>query len=249
MSSSVASTFLLCYHARVAVTKIADAKADREHWLTTRMGYLTSSEIFAWRGEMSKATAKWWSDDQESVLAGKSGAEKEFDVETETSIWHGIQDEESVQAKFGYAVGCDVKPENGLYTNDRFPGIAASIDGFGRPAGKGTEMHEAASQDRALIPYLRDYIDVSGCMFITEIKKSTSSKWQTQVPEYNIPQVKTQLSVLEMPYAIIVADTLKRGDTQKWRWYWDMQAYVIEYDPAWDEVLEREGQKFLTINK
>ena len=233
----------------MAVTKIADAKADKDHWLEARKSYLTSSEMFTWRGVMTKSTAGWWMDRPDSVLEGKRGKEKTFDKESETSILHGTRDEESIQEKFGWAVGCEVKPENGLYTNDRFPGVAASIDGFGRPGAEDPPMFPEASQDRTLIPYLRDYIDVSGCMFITEIKKSTSTKWQTQVPEYYIPQVKTQLSILEMSYAIIIADTIKRGDTQKWRWYWDMRAYIIEYDPEWDAVLEREGQKFLTAMK
>lgn len=234
----------------MTVEKVADAKADKDHWLEARKSYLTSSEMFSWRGPefMTKATAKWWSDDQESVLAGKRGVEKEFDQESETSIWHGTYDEENILEKFGNIVGCCTKPDNGLYVNSRYPGVAASIDGYGKPA-KEAPLYPEACQDRTLVPYIRDFIDVSDCVFITEVKKSTSSKFQTEVPEYYVAQVKTQLCVLDLPYAIIMADTFKRGDAMKWRYYWDFKMYVIEYDPAFEDILKREGEKFLTLTK
>jgi hypothetical protein len=229
----------------MTITKLGDAKSDFDAWLEVRKDYLSSSEIFTWIGNVPD----WWGDRREDVMAGKQGVQKVFDPETQTSIEHGSFDEENILRKFGHAVGCTVYPDNGFFVNDTWPGIGASIDGLGEPASWGSneapEVHPEFSQDRTLFPYLRTVIDDCGEDFITEVKKSTSTKWQSEVPEYYVCQVQTQLHVLEKPYAIIMAETIKRGATQKWRLFWDMRAYVIEYDPAWADDLTRMSDEFL----
>ena len=236
----------------MTIRKLGDAQADYDAWKAVRRGYLSSSEIFSWLDD----TPAWWSDGPDEVLQGKvEGYEKEFDSETMTTILHGQYDEQNIQRKFGHAVGCDVQSDNGFYVNSKFPGIGASIDGWGRPwdyDGVDITLDDAPevladfSQDRELLPYLRTVIDEEGTRFLTEIKKSLSVKWRSEVPEYYVSQVKTQLAVLEVDYAIIVAETIHKGATQKWRQYWDLRGYVIRRDPAWDRVLVREGEKFLT---
>jgi len=234
------------------VRKIADAKANFDHWKETRRSFLTSSEVFGWR-EID--VPSWYSEDNNkyTIIEGKLGAEKKFDDYSVTSMAHGSFDEQNIQEKFGYAVGCLVKPDNGLYVNDRWDFIAASIDGFGAPwdadawhdpSLEEPEVHAEFSQDRTLFPYLRSYIDDNGGLFITEVKKSTSSKFQEMVPEYYVDQVKTQLAVLELDYGIIMAETIMRHPKQKWRQVWDFRAHVIERDPAWDKVLDEENEKF-----
>jgi hypothetical protein len=237
----------------MAFKQLADAKEDFEGWLALRKSYLSSSEVFSWIGN----TPTWWEDDRQSVLEGKmEGApDKVFPRETQTSIVHGTFDEENIQKKFGHAVGCDVMPHNGFFVNDRWPGIGASIDGFGQPwdyedvgqSEDGPEIHADFSQDRTLFPYLRDYIDTTGDRFITEVKKSTSVKWKKEVPEYYITQVQTQLAVLEMDYAIIMAETVHRGEEQKWRNYWDMRAYVIERDVKWERQMDKMNREFFAL--
>ena len=238
----------------MSITQLADAKEDFDHWLETRKDYLSSSEVFTWIGNCPD----WWGDRREDVMAGKQGVKKEFDRETETSIAHGSFDEQNIQAKFGHAVGCDVQPHNGFFVNDRWPAIGASIDGFGRPWDfdarhepnlECPEVHPEFSQDRTLFPYLRDYIDETGTEFITEVKKSTSVKWKKEVPEYYVCQVQTQLAVLEMDYAIIMAETIHRGEEQKWRNFWDMRAYVIERDPKWERQMDKMNREFVQALK
>lgn len=217
------------------VTRIADAKEDMDAWKVARRSLFTSSEVYSL---LDIDRPAWWSDDFDSVVAGKrTGEDKEFDSETETTIAHGTFDEENIQAKFGYAVGCEVMPDNGLYVNDRWPKIGASIDGIGRPS-KDAEVFPEFSHDRMMLPLLRAEIDERNSKFITEIKKSLSVKWQSSTPEYYVSQVKTQLAVLELPYAVIIAETVKKGQAQKWRQFWDMRAYIIERDPSWDTVLD-----------
>ena len=238
----------------MSITQLADAKEDFDGWLEMRKNFLSSSEVFTWIGDVPT----WWGDRREDVLAGKEGVEKVFEPETMTSIVHGTFDEENIQRKFGHAVGCDVTPHNGFFVNDRWPAIGASIDGFGRPwdydgvditPDDAPEIHPEFSQDRTLFPYLRDYIDTTGSRFITEVKKSTSVKWKKEVPEYYICQVQTQLAVLEEDYAIIMAETIHRGETQKWRNFWDMRAYVLERDPRWERQMDKMNKEFLTATK
>jgi hypothetical protein len=238
----------------MAVKQLADAKENFDEWLEMRKGYLSSSEVFSWIGD----TPDWWSDGRSDVLAGKEGVEKIFEPETMTSIVHGTFDETNIQRKFGHAVGCDVSPHNGFFVNDKWPAIGASIDGFGRPWDYNLfhepdtpepEVHPEFSQDRTLFPYLRDYIDTTGDEFITEVKKSTSVKWKKEVPEYYICQVQTQLAVLEIDFAIIMAETIHRGETQKWRQFWDMRAYVIERDPKWERQMSKMNDEFLTATR
>lgn len=213
---------------------------DEAAWKEARRSLLTSSEIFTWLGD----TPSWWGDTQDDVLAGKLGVDKVFDAETETTIAHGSFDEGNIIEKFGTAAGCLVMPENGLYTNDRFPGIGASVDGFGKP-DHALEPQPVFSQDRTLFPYLNDVINTRGTEFLLECKKSLSSKWQKEVPEYYVTQVKTQLAVMELDYGVIFAETVKKGEWQKWRMFWDFRAHIIERDPAWEKILLEQGEIFL----
>ena len=233
------------------IKQIADAKEDYEGWKEARRDLITSSEIFTWVGNVPS----WWGDRREDVLAGKEpGApDKEFPLETATSIAHGAFDEESIMAKLGHAVGCQVLPHNGLFTNSRWPFIGASIDGYLRPWDYDAwhepnlecpEVHPEFSQDRTLMPYLRSYIDAAGDEALLEIKKSTSQKWKTETPEYYVTQIQTQMAVLEIDYCVIAAECIHRGEQQKWRNYFDMRAYVHERDPKWEKHLDRINREF-----
>lgn len=254
-------TFFLCYPVCMLpeqykdnVTKIADAKEDFSFWKESRRNFLTSSEVFAYR---EVDVPPWYAADSNprSVLDGKLGVEKTFDTYAETSMAHGSYDEENILAKFGHMVGCSTCPDNGLYVNTRWSHIAASIDSFIAPWDidawhdpllEEPELHAELSQDRTLAPYLREYIDANGGVALGEVKKSTSVKWQKEVPIYYISQVKTQISVLEMDYAVIMAETIMRNPEKKWINQWDMRAFVIEHDPAWDLVLDKLNENFRT---
>jgi len=230
----------------VTVSKLADAKEDFDHWLEVRRGYLSSSEVFTWREEFTKET-DWWEDRRDDVIFVKQGGEKVFGDEPTTSMWHGSFDEENIMRKFGHAAGCSVLPENGFYVNDRWPMLGASIDGWGYPHSlqTGVEIYPEASHDRSLFPFLNNVIYEEDSDFLLEIKKSTSVKWQKKCPDYYWTQVQTQLAIVEAPYAIITAECIKRGDTQKWRQYWDQRAYVIRPEPSWLKVMDQLNQEAL----
>lgn len=233
----------------MAVTKLADAKEDFDHWLEVRKGYLSSSEVFTWRGKFTKET-DWWEDTRDDVIFVKRGGTKEFDAETITSMWHGSYDEENIMRKFGEAAGCAVSPENGFYVNDRWPMLGASIDGWCCPwVDENGELCAPpvpeASHDLRLFPRMHSVINKHGGDILLEIKKSTSVKWQKKCPDYYWTQVQTQLAILECPLAIITAECIKKGKHKKWRMYWDQRAYVIEPDPNWPSVMDQLNEEAL----
>ncbi len=159
----------------MSIRQIADAKSDREAWLEARRGYLTSSDFYTWIGD----TPKWWSDTRHDIIRAKRDAsQKEFPPDVAVSVEHGSFDEEHIMAKFAAEVGAEVEPVNSLTTNDRWPGLAASIDGFVhhcfppdgefRFAQNGPAMEQVALQLEELCQ------DDS---VVCEIKKSTSKGW------------------------------------------------------------------------
>jgi len=227
----------------MTIEAIADAKEDFDGWLEARKDYLTSSQMFTWRGV---SIPDWWDDTRQSIEDEKfGGRHKIFDHEATVSMAHGTFDEENIMHKFGAAVGARVEPCNKLFVNDRWPHLAASIDGFVY-APKGTPDY-TLFQAPTILDEVRTDMDNSiegEQAILCEIKKSTSTKWQTEVPVYYRPQLQTQLHILDLPAAVIVAETIKRGDDQKWRWFWDMRAYLVLRNPVWESKLDQANREF-----
>ena len=246
--SIVALSFFLCYTLYMAVTKVADAKEDEEHWLEERMKYLSASDMFSWREIFTKETS-WWPDRRADVIDKKMGIETVFDEESIVSMSHGSYDEENIIRKFGHAADCEVEAHNGMYVNDRWPMLSCSVDAFGRPWEAnnlpGLDIHPELCQDPDQFQRLHDHIMEQDCDFILETKKSTSVKWQQKCPDYYVTQVQAQLAILEAPYAIIAAECIHKGDTQKWRLYWDFRCYLILPDPAWPAAMDQMNQEAL----
>jgi hypothetical protein len=221
---------------------IADAEKDISFWKKCRQNYLTSSDVYTW---ITPDTPDWWSDTRSSIIAKKvSGEESVFEPDAETSVLHGQLDERHIMGKFGKAVGCVVRPTNTLWGNWKWPYIAASVDGFGCPDFMQDTM-PVLFQDRVRAEDLAREIRERNSWFLLEIKKSTSTKWQKEIPEYYVAQVKTQLEITNLPYGIIVAETVKRGAKAWHRSFWDMRAYIVERDPLWGAVLAQASQEFI----
>lgn len=208
-----------------------------------RKGFLGASEIFTWR---EVEHPKWWSDKRHDILAEKfDGVAKEFDYKTQISINHGAFSEEDVAMKFGDGIGFKVETANDQFINSRWPCIAATTDGYihtdhDSPSGI-NDIGPSYCQDPGVFPELRRSIAGRGTGLL-ELKRSVSVAWQKYVPKYYIPQVMTQLAVLEMPWAVICADTIMKDG---YRQYWDMRPYLIEFNPNWNLVLDKVNAEFL----
>lgn len=224
----------------MATRIIADAKADRELWLDARRDYLTSSDFYTWLGD----TPRWWSDTAEDILKSKrSGAQKEFPPEVQVSVDHGSFDEEHIQRKFGVEIGARVEPVNTLQVNDRWPDLAASIDGYvWAPHEEGAyqfaqdkvAMRRVARKLKAVLP--------EGESAVNEVKKSTSAGWSKgKVSEWYLPQIQGQMHILEKDHCIIIAETVLR---QGHRMFWNLTAHHVQRDPAFVEVMDRLQEEF-----
>lgn len=224
----------------MTIRKIADAKEDKEAWLEARKDYLTSSDFYTWIGD----TPKWWSDTREDIIDIKLGKkEKEFPREVAVSVEHGSFDEENIMAKFGEEIGAPVEPCNALTVNDRWPHLAASIDGFVyRPDRPGAFLY---GQDREDMEDVRAHLTeiLDDAPAILEIKKSTSKGWSKgKVSEWYLPQLQGQLHILDMPYAVIVAETVLQDG---YRLYWNLTADVVERDPVFAGTMDRLNKEFI----
>lgn len=225
----------------MAITIVADAKEDRQGWLDARRDYLTSSDFYTWLGD----TPRWWSDTKHDIIKSKaSGAQKEFPPEVQVSVDHGSFDEEHIQRKFGIEIGAKVEPVNTLTVNDRWPNLAASIDGFvGVP-----DMDAGAyqfSQDKAAMRRVARKLKAvlePGETAINEVKKSTSVGWSKgKVSEWYLPQCQGQLHILEKDHLVIIAETIMR---QGHRLFWNLTANYIQRDPAFETVMEQMNEEF-----
>jgi hypothetical protein len=222
---------------------IADAKKDRAGWLEARKGYLTSSDFYTWRGD----TPKWWSDTRDDIITGKNAnTQKEFPADVMVSIEHGSADEEHIQRKFGDEIGSEVEPVNTLVTNDRWPHLAASIDGYVWAPHK--EGRYCFSQDKSSMRSIANKLKAvlpEGESAINEVKKSTSAGWSKgSISEWYLDQLQGQLHILEKDHLIIIAETvLRKGH----RLFWNLTAHYVQREPFYEDVMDQLNEEFENV--
>ena len=234
----------------VSIQRISGAENETE-WLEKRKAYLTASSVYAWRGANYADPKNAWyfeENNRENVLAEKfEGFEKEFTSHAEVSMNHGRVDEKHIVDKVGKMLGCDVVPENSMFVNDKWAGIAATIDAtIFRPE---YYMEPYYCQTDSLVEKARGRLEqmLRGDSTVLEIKKSVSVAWARNiVPEYYIAQVQTQLHVVDREFGIIAAECIFPHPKEKWRKFWDLRPFVIERDENWANVLDQCNEEFLT---
>ena len=224
---------------------------NREEWLEQRKGYLTASAVYGWRGpDFALKKNAWYFGDnnREAILAEKlEGVEKEFPARARVAMAHGSFDEENIIRKFEEGIGFRCEGDNSMFVNDRWPHIAATVDGYIHPFDP-VHDHQGPGvnfcQDPEVFPAL--HLDLlkreTG---ILEIKKSISVAWsRSEVPEYYLAQVQTQLHVTGLAYAVICAECVATDPKEKWRKFWDLRPTLIERDPKWANVLDKCNAEF-----
>lgn len=235
----------------MGIEKVADAKEDREHWLETRKNYLGASSICGWRGPSAlPAKYDWYFGDnnQETIVAQKfQGVEKTFPAASQVSMDNGAHDEENIIRKVEASLGYRCEPDNSMMVNSRWPHLAATADCFVHTDSEhdiGVHPDANFCQDGSIFPALRDTIRNTG-MGLLEIKKSTSVGWaRGEVPAYYVPQLKTQMAIMRIPWVIICAECIYIDPRQKWRKYWDLRPTLFFRDFRWDDVLDQVNAEF-----
>ena len=199
-----------------------------------------------------KGIPGWWGDTAESLLNEKlNGIPKEFPGEARVSMNHGIKDEEGIGEKLGEDLGAVFESDHGLYVNGKWPGLAASIDGFMyRPDGDIPDiplyMQDKEQRDKLYHDLL--FMLEPDTAVLCEVKKSTSTKWQTEVPIYYRTQLQAQMHILDIEAAIIVAETvawLKPEGEQRKRPFWDLKPHLVMRDPNFVDDLDDMNDRWL----
>lgn len=227
----------------MGIKVIGDAAGDRESWLEARKGYLTASSIFTWR-EVDHP--RWWGDKRDGIIAEKfEGVEKTFDESATVSMAHGSFSEQDIARKFEDGIGYRVETSNEMFVNSKYPGLAATVDGYLFPEDDLGEPETNYCQDARVFPRLRRRLG-GRPKGVLELKRSVSLGWQTDVPIYYVSQVQCQLHLAGLDWAVICADTICR---QGRRTYWDLRPYLIEKDPTWHEILSQCSDEFLAVKK
>lgn len=235
----------------MSIERIADA-ANREEWLERRKGYLGASQVYGWRGPaFADKKNAWYFDDnnREAICAEKfAGFEKEFTQYATVGMAHGRWDEENIARKFEDGIGYKVETANDMFVNDRWPHLAATVDGYVHTDHYVHDVHDVGEnqycQDPEVFPAL--HLRIMGRHTgLLELKKSVSVAWaRSQVPEYYVAQVQTQLHITEMPWAIICAECICSHPKEKWRKFWDLRPTLIKPDPNWVAVLDQCNEEF-----
>jgi hypothetical protein len=225
---------------------------NREEWLEQRKGYLTASAVYGWRGKEHalKKNAWYFEDNNRQVICAEKfeGFEKVFPLKSQVSMAHGSFDEENILRKFEDGIGFKCEGDNSMFVNDRWPRIAATVDGYVHPSQYMHPVHDVGEtnycQDPEVFPAL--HLDLmSRETGILEIKKSISVAWSRgEVPEYYVAQVQTQLHVTGLDYAVICAECIYTDPKEKWRKFWDLRPTLIERDPHWANVLDKCNAEF-----
>jgi hypothetical protein len=222
---------------------------NREAWLEQRKSYLTASAIYGWRGpDYADPKNKWYFEDNNRAAICQEkfgGVEKEFPPQAIVSMAHGSHDEENIARKFEEGIGFKVETANDMFVNERWPHLAATVDGYVHTEGRGPQACGTNyCQDPDVFPALRSALEGRDTGLL-ELKKSISVAWARNiVPEYYISQVQTQLHITGMDWAVICAECVCPHPKEKWRKFWDLRPTLIEQDPAWANVLDKCNVEF-----
>jgi hypothetical protein len=231
------------------IQRVGDA-ANREEWLEGRKRRLGASEITGWIGPSSLPNKyAWYFEDntREGIIAEKfGGVEKEFGPYAEVSMAHGAHDEENIIAKVQKMLACPVEPDNSQFVNERWPYIAATVDGYVGYDPTSEPETRFCQDDEQVEKVLRGLSRLEeGDMTVLEIKKSVSVGWaRNEVAPYYVNQVQTQLHILDLDFGVIAAECLFKHPKEKWRLFWDLRPFIIERDPAWANTLDRVNAEF-----
>lgn len=234
---------------------IADPETDgEEFWKYQRRRHLTASEIFKFLPEDILNRYGWWVESwmgedrqRETLNLKRTGGQPDF--RDPVSVLWGQMEEDHNRQLFEKYAGVHTKGSHGLIKNDRWPYLAATLDGyikvprdwtglanpkmFDRP-GQVIDALESVGQATALLE-MKQTSDFGVAVWQkgkkTPPKKIIAGAFTPQppgIPVYNQPQVLTQMAIRSIHASVAV---VKGGASH-------MTAHAMHLPLDWPAVLD-----------
>lgn len=212
--------------------------SNRDKWLEQRRRLITSSDLGVFLG----LQPKWWSfSSRQSIIEDKMGADN-YDPNHNTE--HGLFNEEINRQKTEKLLGMVIPAFQKLVVNPRWPHLGATPDACALPGPLGAPYKLLTSYPDLVDP-VRERValqtTVGGCQLKSTDsvhavhygkrgykKEGTEQDWITHPPAYHIPQVMTEMAIMDQSWGLLAGQLGAHN----------MVVWFIDRDPAWDLVLD-----------
>lgn len=219
---------------------------DKALWKWCRKHYLTASDLFTWSG----AGGPYWPGKKQDILDDKlRGVERDFKPASYRKMEHGSYDEDHNRTKFCHYAKLRSRPAHYMIGNDRWPYLAATLDGIIAPPKQAVDINPLIFTDPEHVQGVRDRMLFEKTVGIAELKQTdenakTRNAWfgyerkgvwtPSWGPEYYHPQVQAQMHIGEFSWCVLVGQI---GAS-------NMHAHFFERDPAFAEQLDEWNEEF-----
>ena len=221
---------------------IVICKAHTPQWHAERRRRVTGSDIASWVG----IAPDYWDSKEDLLLQKLGGHEKEFDDKTQRRMAHGVEREANALEMTGLVLGYPTARYSYLVTHERWPYLAATLDGLLFP-WVGVEPNLTLTSQKELALEVRSLIQDAGEPVLTEIKVSDSGHrykekrgdnagkypWRDFAPDYHLAQVQTGLWMMDLEHGILSG--CLGGD--------DIIPWYIHRSDTWADVLDRVNEE------
>lgn len=215
-------------------------------WLWCRKHYLTASDLFTWSGE----GGPYWPGKRQHILDSKLyGIEREFPPASQRKMEHGSYDEDHNRVKFCTYAKLRSRPAHYMITNDRWPYLAATLDGVIAPPTGPQDINPRIFTYPDHVQDVRDRMLFESTVGIAELKQTEDMAKNRNAwfgyerkglyypgfgPEYYHPQIQAQMHIGEYTWCVLVGQI---GASQ-------MHAHFFERDESFAEVLDEYNEEF-----
>ena len=214
-------------------------RAHTPEWHDERRKRVTGSDIASWIG----IAPSYW-DDKQAILERKlMGVDKEFDPKTVRRMAHGVEREALGLELTGKLFGYPTARYSYLITHERWPYLAATLDGLLFPwVGVGPDVRLTSQPERALQMLAEIDALLPKEPVLTEIKVSDSGHrykeksgdyagsrpWVDFCPDYHLAQVQTGLWMTGLDTGLLSG--FLGGD--------ELLPWVVRRSESWMEILD-----------
>lgn len=220
------------------MTRVICNSEDRAPWLEERKKLITSSDIGVFLG----LQPKWWSfSSRQSIIEEKMGVDH---YEPNHNTEHGIMNEELNRQKAEKLLGMKLPAFGWLCVNDRWPHIGATPDAMAIGGLLG-DPHKLLTSHPDLVDEVRRSVGIRGDIGGCQLKSTDAMKavhygkrgfpkngepqdWITQVPEYHLAQIQTEMHVMGWDWTLLVGQLGAHN----------MVAWFVPRSPAWEAVMD-----------